>query len=315
MVQQNRGDMIIQQRYTRKRFLRTGLSIVAGSLALPLFASRKKQPKLAFSTLGCPDWDFNKITDFAASHGYTGIEVRGIQREMDLVKSSIFNTAVKRAATLARMKEKGLRFVGLGSSSTMHFAEGAERKKQLDDGRRFIDLAAQIDCPYVRVFPNNFPKNQEYEATMQLISGGLKELAEYAAGSGVIVLMETHGDLVRTNDLVRIMKTVDHPNAGLVWDVSNMWTITKEDPAGVYKELKSYIRHVHVKDAKLDGTKLQYTFLGKGDVPILPAITILDKDGYDGFYSFEWEKLWHPEIAEPELALADYPVVMKKHFK
>ena len=22
-------------------------------------------------------------------------------------------------------------------------------------------------------------------------------------------------------------------------------------------------------------------------------------DGYKGYYSFEWEKLWHPEIAEP----------------
>jgi hypothetical protein len=30
---------------------------------------------------------------------------------------------------------------------------------------------------------------------------------------------------------------------------------------------------------------------------------------------FEWEKLWHPELEDPETALADYPVAMKKHFK
>jgi sugar phosphate isomerase/epimerase len=94
-----------------------------------------------------------------------------------------------------------------------------------------------------------------------------------------------------------------------------MWTITKEAPADVYPKLKKYIYHLHVKDAKLVEDKLQYVFLGKGDVPIMNALDILSADGYNGFYSFEWEKLWHPEIAEPELALADYPQVIKSQFK
>jgi sugar phosphate isomerase/epimerase len=83
----------------------------------------------------------------------------------------------------------------------------------------------------------------------------------------------------------------------------------------VYAKLKKYIRHTHIKDAKLNGDKLEYTLLGQGDVPIFEAIDILSKDNYKGYYSFEWEKLWHPEIAEPEIALANFPGVMKKHFK
>ena len=55
--------------------------------------------------------------------------------------------------------------------------------------------------------------------------------------------------------------------------------------------------------------------MGKGEVPIFQAIDILYKGGYKGYYSFEWEKLWHPEIDEPEIALADYPKTMKQHFK
>ena len=41
----------------------------------------------------------------------------------------------------------------------------------------------------------------------------------------------------------------------------------------------------------------------------------LAEGGYKGYYSFEWEKLWHPEIAEPEVALAHYPTAMKTHFR
>lgn len=301
--------------HTRKEFIRTGSLLVAGALALPAFALKKKQPRLAFSTLGCPDWNFTRITDFAVQHGYTGIEVRGIQREMDLVKSPVFNSAEARKATMDRMKEKGLQFVGLGSSATLHFADATQRAKHLDEGRRFIDLAAQINCPYVRVFPNNFPKDQEKQATMDLITRGLQELGDHAKGSGVTVLMETHGDLVWTADILQIMRAANHAQAALVWDVSNMWTITGEDPVEAYKQLKPHIRHVHVKDATKSGGKLNYTFLGKGEVPIMSAIAALRDDRYKGFYSFEWEKLWHPEIAEPEIALADYPLAIKKQFQ
>jgi len=40
---------------------------------------------------------------------------------------------------------------------------------------------------------------------------------------------------------------------------------------------------------------------------------LLAKNNYQGYYSFEWEKLWHPELPAPELALADYSQAMKKH--
>lgn len=300
---------------TRKEFLKTSAVLVATIITGSSFDFKKKQPLLSFSTLGCPDWTFKQITSFAVQHGYKGIEVRGIQRQMDLTQCPEFSTEENRKATLALMKEKGLQFVGLGSSANLHFAEGVEREKNLAEARSFIDLAQQINCPYVRVFPNRFPKEQDRNTTIGLIVKGLLELGDYAKGKNVSVLMETHGDVVKIEDLEKIMRSATHPNIGLVWDISNMWTVTKEPPAEAYKKLKKYIRHTHIKDAKLADDKLQYKLLGQGDVPIFEAIGALSKGGYKGYYSFEWEKMWHPEIAEPEIAIADYSKVMKKHFK
>jgi sugar phosphate isomerase/epimerase len=93
-----------------------------------------------------------------------------------------------------------------------------------------------------------------------------------------------------------------------------MWTITKEPVTEAYNRLKKYIHHTHIKDAKLVDGKPQYTRLGQGEVPIFEAVDALSKSGYKGYYSFEWEKLWHPELEDPETALADYPVAMKRHF-
>lgn len=300
---------------SRREFLQTTAVLLATAVAGSSFDFKKKNQLLSFSTLGCPDWTFRQTINFAVQHGYHGIEIRGIQRELDLTKCKEFNSPQARQDSLRMMKDKNLKFTDLGSSTTLHFPEGSERKKHLDDGKRFIDLAQDIQCPFVRVFPNNFPKDQEKNVTIELIAKGLLELGDYAKGSRVSVLMETHGDFVETDDLVKVMQLAEHRHTGLVWDITNMWTITKESPTQVYRSLKKYIRHTHIKDAKLVDGKPQYVLMGRGEVPIFKAVDLLVKDGYKGYYSFEWEKLWHPELEDPETALADYPVMMKKHFE
>jgi len=300
---------------SRRRFLQTAATLSAIPFINKAFGKYDTLPLLSFSTLGCPDWDFTKITDFAVQHGFRGIELRGLQRQMDLTLSPEFNTAESRKKTMGLLKKKGLKLVNLGASANLHTSDAAERKKQLDEARKFIDLAHELSCPYIRVFPNNLPPEREKEDTIHLIAEGLSELGNYAKDKSVMVLMETHGDLVHASDILEVMQLAANPHTGLVWDISNMWTITKEPPSEVYELLKPYIRHTHLKDAKLVNGKLDYAFLGKGEVPVFEAIDLLAKDGYKGYYSFEWEKLWHPEIADPELAFADYAQVMKDHFK
>lgn len=301
--------------HTRKEFLQKAALMTAAILTNSAFSYAKQKPILAFSTLGCPDWTFQQIVDFASKHGYKGLELRGIKRQMDLTKCDEFSTPERIAATLSVMEEKGLKFINLGASANMHFHEGPEKEKSMAEAMAFIDLAQKINCPFVRVFPNKFPKEREREQTIQTVAENLLTLGEYAKSRKVIVLLETHGDFSASDDILKVMKLANHSNIALVWDIANMWTITKESPALVYQKLKKYIRHTHIKDAKITGDKLQYTLLGQGDVPIFEAIDILYKDGYKGYYSFEWEKLWHPEIAEPEIALADFPVAFSTHFK
>ena len=300
--------------FNRRDFLHTS-ALAALAVATPSFGSKKYKPLLSFSTLGCPDWGFETILNFAVEHGYDGIEIRGIQRQLDLSKCNEFNSKENILATLLKVKEKKLKIVDLGCSAAMHYADAVERQKNLEEAKIFIQLAQQLNCPYIRVFPNSFPKEQERSETINLISKGLLELADYAKGTGVIVLMETHGDVVHSTDLEKIMQLVGHPKVGLVWDIVNMWSATKEPPAQVYAKLNKYIHHTHIKDLKFVDGKEQYALVGKGDTPILEAVDILAKNRYRGYFSFEWEKLWHPEIEEPEVAFADYTKVMKQHFK
>src|SRR5204863_3054377 len=108
------------------------------------FDIKKEKLRLSFSTLGCPDWPFENIVNFAVENDYNGIEIRGIQRQMDLTKCKEFNSAENIAATIRSMKNKGLKFVDLGSSAEMHHSDATERKNNLDEAKHFIDLAQQL---------------------------------------------------------------------------------------------------------------------------------------------------------------------------
>jgi sugar phosphate isomerase/epimerase len=304
----------IQKSISRKQFI----SAIPFLAVLPSIGHTRKKDgfyKLSFSTLGCPDWSLTRIMDFAQTNGYSGIEVRGIMREMDLTKVPEFSNPGAIAESLKKMKDRGLVFVDLGSSCALHFPRGEERTKNMDEGKRFIDLAQKLNCPYVRVFPNQLPKDRDRQESLNLIIDGLKELGEYASNTNVTVVLESHGELIYTKDLLTVMEGAANPHVGLVWDICNMWNITKEQPEKVYDTLKPYIRHTHIKDLKIVDGKEEYVLLGTGIVPIFQAIDLLYRNQYPGYYSFEWEKLWHPEIPDPQIALADYPVAMKKNFE
>jgi sugar phosphate isomerase/epimerase len=211
--------------------------------------------------------------------------------------------------------DKKLKIISLDSSVQLHHADKERRKNNLDEAKRYIDLAQQLNCPYIRVFPDTIPKGQNYEATIDLISQGLIDLADHAKGSTVMVLLESHGDLVETGSLLRIMGNSKSPNVGMIWDICNMWSAKKEPPALVYEKLNKYIRHTHFADFKYVNNKFCSVLLGEGIAPVSEAVNALKQGNYDGYYGLEWEKLWEPDIEDPEVAFPQFITEMKKYLK
>ena len=286
----------------RREFLKQSTALL-GLSALDF--SAPKNALLSFSTLGCPAWTFSQAIQHASANNYQGIEIRGIKGDLDLPNQPIFS-ATNLASTSREVADKNLKIVNLGSSANLHFLDSIKRQKNLDEAKKYIELANQLACPFIRVFPNDLPKDQDVKATVETIINSLRDLGDFAKNSGVKVLLESHGKVIKSDMLLHIMQEANHQNVGLVWDFFNMWSVTKEAPAEMYQQLKKYIFHTHIKDAILTEKGETYTLLGEGNSPVKEALHALKSGGYAGYYSFEWEKLWHPEIQEPEIALPHF---------
>ncbi len=295
---------------TRREFLQSA-AMAAVVASMPQWAlGRAKRLPIGFSTLGCPAWDWNKILGFATANGFAAIELRGLEANMDLPSLPAFS-ADQIAAKKKDVVERGLKIACVSSSATMHYADPDKRAKELDDGRKFIDLAAALGAPYVRVFGNKIegPK----EETLKRVASALKELGDYAGPKNVMVLLESHGDFTDSPTLLEVLQRAESPHVALLWDAHHTFTMGHEDPAFTVAKLGRLIAHTHLKDSVPDGKDRKYVLTGEGDVPVKKQVEALANNGYRGYYTFEWEKVWHPELAEPEVAFPQYAKVMTQY--
>jgi sugar phosphate isomerase/epimerase len=286
---------------------RVFLSTLTASLAAPalLRARPAKRYPISFSTLGCPAWSWKTILEQADRLGYAALELRGVAGEMDLTKVPEL-TGSRLADTKKDLAALGLVISDLGASARMHEKEAATRQAQLDEGRRFIDLAQALQVTYVRMFGDKIPEGEPREEVMRRVVEGFQQMAAHAAAAGVTVLMESHGDFTRSKDLVEIERAVGSKAFALLWDAHHTFVAGHEAPADTYAAIGRFVRHTHLKDSKPEGADRRYVLIGAGDVPVRTQVSVLAKAGYTGYYGFEWEKKWHPEIEEPEVAFPHF---------
>lgn len=301
-------------RTSRRKFIQSLSATVAAPAVIRAssWASRKaNRLPLAFSTLGCPNWEWKQILDQAALLGYTGIELRGLMGEMDLPKCPQF-TGAKLKESLKDLNAKGVKITDLGASARLGEADAAKRALQLDEARRFIDLAHQLRSPYVRVFGGRGNGQSMQDATEQIVAG-FKTLHEHAKGSGVTLLIESHDEFTTSASLLAILRGANLPTAALLWDAHHTVVTGKEQPAETFKQLGQYVRHTHLKDSRPADKDRRYVLTGTGEVPVKETVKVLAAGNYRGYYCFEWEKKWHPEIEAPEVAIPHYAKVMREY--
>lgn len=158
-----------------------------------------------------------------------------------------------------------------------------------------VELAAEWGTSTVRVFGGE-------ARALDDIARRLEPALERAAELGVTVALETHDDFSSGVLVAELLRRIDSPSFAALWDVHHPYRVG-ESPQDVVGALGPRIQLVHVKDARRRGDDWELVPLGEGDVPVRESLAALDAAGYDGWLTVEWEKRWHPELAEPEVAL------------
>jgi sugar phosphate isomerase/epimerase len=269
--------------------------------------------KVSFSTLACPDWTMPQIIAMAAGEGYDGIELRFVQGEDSLWKLPVFS-GKELASTKRALADRALTISCLDTSCRFDSPDAADRGRWIAEGERMADLAAELGAPGLRVFGDTIQPGANRASTQSWIAESIRELAQITAARRVEVWIENHGDFAAAPETASILAQATGSKAGVVWDPANSFAATQEQPTEGTAVLGNTIRHVHIKDLRRQGDGWKYVLPGAGDFPLLELKAVLQALQYDRFVSFEWEKKWHPELADAEVALPHFARWFRKNY-
>lgn len=265
--------------------------------------------KLGFSTIGCPDYSVDQIAQLSAETGLSGVEIRFVRGTADLLSLEEFSAAGL-PETRRKFDDVGAKVVVVDTSVRMNSLDSATRAQNLELAKRYLEIAVGLGARHLRVFGGAIPEDQSEEETREAISKGLSDVAELTWGAGVESLIETH-DSYSTSDSIR--ELYEHgasEHLGVLWD--SLHTFRHGETAEEsWSKLGDRIRHVHVKDSnQASPASFDFALTGEGIVPIPHILDVLRNAGFDRYVHFEWEKGWHPEIAEPDIAIPHFAKYM-----
>ncbi|HEY8028543.1 MAG TPA: sugar phosphate isomerase/epimerase family protein [Gaiellaceae bacterium] len=237
--------------------------------------------RIAFSNLAAPDWALERTVEAVHELGYDGLELRLLDGEPIDVLALASSTRRAVGATLADVSLACL-------DTSVELAGAFERTLPAA-----VELAREWGTDTVRVFGGDV-------ADLEDVARRLEPLLE----PDVTVALETHDHFASAARVAELLGLVGSPSLAAIWDLHHPARLG-ESPAEVMRALGPAVRLVHVKDARRRGNDWDLVPLGDGDVPVRASLDVLRAHGYDGWLTVEWEKRWHPELAEPELALPD----------
>lgn len=255
----------------------------------------RKPVKVAFSTLGCPSWSLAHACAQAKAYGYDGLEIRLIDGRV--VSADI--DAAERDRVRDVLAAGGVAVSALGTSVKLAAPDAEQSVTELRAG---LELAAAWSIPTVRVFGGRVGDNEDRASATRRGASVVAAVLDDARRLGMRVALETHDDYSAAGHVAAMLETVGDPAFGVIWDIQHTWR-AGDQPADAWSALGAYAIEIHVKDGRETGDGWQQTDLGAGELPVGDCLARAAADGFDGWLVVEWEKHWHPELAEPEEAL------------
>lgn len=248
--------------------------------------------KLAFSTVGCPDYNWTEIYSMAKDLGFQGIEMRVTGGEYFSLHARPFK-AENIESTLSDLKKRHLEIPCLSSNCGLKYKEKTE--ENIMKLMEYIELAYKLGTPYIRILADEHAK-EEGEVDDNHVIEVLKKLMPFAEVKNVTLLVETNGVYADTSRLKNLLDSVPSDNIGALWDIHHPYRFKNEQPEETIRNLGAYVKYVHVKDSVMDGDKVSYRLMGEGDIPFEKAWKSLESINYEGYISFEWVRNYAPDL-------------------
>jgi len=286
---------------------RTFLMSTAASLAAGTFAHAADppaRPGSAYMKLGLAGYSFNRQMARRGTPAEIAKAEMNLERFIDYCATLDLDACELTAyyfpknvtpQDLLRVKEHtfrlGLDISGTAIGNNFCLPEGKARDAQLAETREWIDYAAVMGAPHIRIFAGTTPKGDNEADAIKRCIAGINESVAYAATKGVVLGLENHGGVTANPDtMLDIIKAVEpSPWFGVNLDSGNFQT---DDPYAGLAKIAPYTVNAQIKVMMRPNG-------GREPADFDRIVGILKDAGYRGYVVLEYEESEDPFEAIP----------------
>ena len=304
---------------TRKHFL-----TLAGSSSIGMaFPFQSHVKSLNFKNkISLAQWSMHKsffsgkkdpliFPEFAAKLGFDGVEYVNQFYFNRLKKGSTSSKNVKYLAN--ELNQKSIDnsisnvLIMVDHEGELSSEETTKIIRSIDQHKKWIELAAELDCQSVRV---NLVGSKNPDEWIKRSVEGLIGLSGFAKQFGLNIIVENHGGFSSNGSmLAKVMRETDLENCGTLPDFGNFCT------KGGYNECKEwYDIYKGVEELMPFAKSLSaksYSFNSEGfenRIDYIKMIKIIKKNNYKGYIGVEYEG---DELSEVDGILATKKLIEK----
>jgi sugar phosphate isomerase/epimerase len=224
-----------------------------------------------------------KLLDFAAQHKFEGFDATGyyFPGYPAAPPDSHIDGLRKKAGDL------GIGISGTGVRNNFTTADAAVRKQGVDHIKQYVEVAARLGAPVIRVFADTQMRAENWESVskgatraqvQEWIAGHLRECAEHGKKYKVRIGVQNHGDFLKTGeDLMALVKAVGSEWCGPIVDT------------GYFKSADPYADMALVAPHAVNWQVKQSPLGEDSDVPtdLVKLLRIVRKSGFTGYLPIE----------------------------
>ncbi len=220
--------------------------------------------------------DMFSFMDYCAAQGCAGAELTSY---FFTEETDAYMIQLRRHAFL-----RGITVSGTAIGNNFSLPPGPQLTAEIATTKRWIDRAALMGAPHIRVFAGNVPRDAKdfsrAAADRQVISA-LAECCDYAGRRGIFLGLENHDSIGTAAALIPMVKAVQSPWLGINLDSGNFRTA---DPYRDFAECVPYAVNVQFK------TEIEASTAKSKQPADLKRLTkILREGGYQGWVALEYE--------------------------
>jgi sugar phosphate isomerase/epimerase len=196
------------------------------------------------------DWDLETIIKSLEAARFEAVELRtGHKHGVEPTLSASEREAIKQ-----RFLNTRVRLLSFGSTCEFHSPDEAVRRKNVEETKRWIELAHDTGALGVKVRPNDLPAGVPPDTTVNRIAECLREAGDYGAGRGVEIWMEVHGQNTQNPTVsAAIMKATRHEWVGVCWNSNpSDVDVVNGSVKPSFDLLRPWIKHVHINELAND---------------------------------------------------------------